>query len=192
VSKSTLLAFVVAAAVLVGFAVAAVAERTTGHGTPVGEDVAARPQSAPLHWRETEGTKGEELVFGVDRFQVLRNGWRARVSMTNDSNVAYGLDRAARSFGLMLFTSGKHTELESRNNEQALPTLRPALAYKPALPPTLDPHTTWTGTISASGALVAGSWARVVFGELDAIGRTPDTLPPHVVWITDRAYRLRG
>jgi hypothetical protein len=92
----------------------------------------------------------------------------------------------------MLFTSGVHRDLDSRIKDQALPTLRPALSYHPDLPTTLDPHSTWTGTMSARGALVAGSWVRFVFGTLNPIGRAPDTFPPQLLWITDEAYRLRG
>ena len=49
----------------------------------------------------------------------------------------------------------------------------------------------WHGVISAPGSLVAGSWVRVVFGTLIAIGSTGDVLEDSVVWITDHAYRLR-
>ena len=45
--------------------------------------------------------------------------------------------------------------------------------------------------MSASGALVADSWVRVVFGTLIAVGKPPDELDDVVVWITDHAYRLR-
>ena len=165
---------------------------TTVTGGAPSENAAAKPQSTTLDWHEVQGHKGERLEFLVKRFQVLADGWRARIAMTNDSKVAFGLDESRRSFGLMLFTSGAHRDLDARINEQALPTLRPALAYHPDLPSVLAPHESWAGTISARGALVAGSWVRVVFGTLDAIGRTPDAFPVHVVWITDHAFRLRS
>jgi hypothetical protein len=192
VSRRSIIVLVAASAVLVGFAFAALAERERGSGASLAGDTAAKPQSKVLDWSEAQGRKGERIVFGVKRFQVLRNGWRARITLRNDSKVAFGLDRSRRSFGLMLFTSGVHRDLDNRVKEQALPTLRPALTYEPDLPSTLDPHTTWSGTISAHGALVAGSWVRFVFGTLDPIGRAPDTFPPQMLWITDHAYRLRG
>jgi hypothetical protein len=192
VSKTTLVLFVLAGAALVGFAVAAMVERTTRHESAATGDVAAKPQTVPLDWHEWQGTRGERLGFGVERFQVLEHGWRARISIVNDSKVAFGLDRAQRAFGLMLFASGRHRELDLRNREQTLPSTRPALVYKPALPQVLEPHTTWSGTISAPGALVAGSWMRVVFGTFDPIGKAPDAFPTHLTWITDRAYQLRA
>ena len=191
-SRRNILVLAIGSAVLIGFAFAAYAERERGTSASLAGDTAAKPQSAVLNWSEAQGQKGEQVVFGVKRFQVFRNGWRAQVSLKNASKVAFQLDRSHRSFGLMLFTSGVHEDLDTRVREQALPTLRPALSYDPALPPTLDPNATWSGTMSARGALVAGSWVRFVFGTLKPLGRAPDTLPPQLVWITDHAYRLRG
>jgi len=189
--RSTLLAVVVAVAAITGLAFAS-AERIGDKGAAPGASTPAKPQVVRLDWREVEGQKGERLVFAVHSFQVLTNGWRARISVSNRSQVAFGLDKAKRSFGLMLFSSGNHADLVRRVNERSLPTLRAALGYAPALPNALDPKETWTGTISASGALVAGGWVRFVYGTFDAIGRTPDNLTDHLVWITDHAYRLRG
>jgi hypothetical protein len=191
-SRRSILVLVVGAAILVGFSFAAVAERERGGGASLGGNTAAKPQTAPLNWQESQGRKGERVFFGVKRFQVLENGWRARISIRNDSKVAFAIDRSRRSFGLMLFTSGLRRDLDTRNRQQDLPTLRPALTYDPDLPSTLDPHATWTGTVSARGALVAGSWMRFVFGTLEVVGRAPDAFPARLIWITDHAYRLRG
>ena len=45
--------------------------------------------------------------------------------------------------------------------------------------------------MSASGALVADSWVRIVFGTLLAVGKPPEELGDVVVWITDHTHRLR-
>ena len=71
-----------------------------------------------------------------------------------------------------------------------LPAVRAATGYAPDLPPILEPGASWEGEISARGALVAGSWARVVFGTLVAVGKPPEELDEMVVWITDNAYQL--
>jgi len=104
----------------------------------------------------------------------------------NDPRVT--LDRA---FGLMLFSTGESDELEQLNESGELPEPRPATGFAPSLPPLLEPGASWEGTMSASGALVARSWARVVFGTFVAAGKPPDELPERIVWITDHAYRLR-
>jgi hypothetical protein len=192
VDRRTLLVLIAGAAIVGGFLLAAAAERG-GKKEPAQEaNAAARPQTKNLDWHETQGPKGERLAFAWRSFQVLRDGWRARISMTNDSQVALDLNQSERSFGLMLFASGAHSDLDHRIGLSTLPTLRPALAFEPDLPPTLDPHATWSGTISARGALVADSWVRVVFGAFSPIGRAPDSFRDHMIWITDHAYRLRG
>jgi len=61
----------------------------------------------------------------------------------------------------------------------------------PELPTILEPKASWSGEMSARGALVANSWVRVVFGTLIAVGKPPEGLDEILVWITDNTYRLR-
>jgi hypothetical protein len=189
--RSTLLVLIAVGAAVVGFAIASAAERIRGSkGEPAASE-AAVAQVAKLDWRERLGVAGERLEFGVFRFQVVRDGWSARISVTNDSEVAFNLDKPHRSFGLMLFSTGKHDDLDERNTAGTLPATRPALGYDPPLPDVLEPKEKWTGTMSARGALAGGSWVRFVFGTFDAVGRAPDTFKNPVVWITDHAYHLQ-
>ena len=147
-----------------------------------------------LWWRETFGPPGQKLVFEVERLRVMRDGWKAWVRMTNKTSVAYevGDPRATidRSFGLMLFETGTAAELESETPKERCraPPRDPVPAGAPMI---LESKGSWHGVISAPGSLVAGSWVRVVFGTLTAIGSTGDVLEDRVVWITDHAYRLR-
>jgi hypothetical protein len=195
VSRTTIIVLIALGAAIAGFVFSSAAERLRADDTATDASVAAGPQSADLDWRETYGAPGQQLVFSVERLEVVDDGWRARVSVENDTSVAYELDdpRASldRSFGLMLFSSGDPDELEELNASGDLPEPRPATRFQPALPAILEPHDSWEGTISASGALVAGSWVRVVFGTLVAVGKPPEELAEQVVWITDHAHRLR-
>jgi hypothetical protein len=195
VSRTTVLVLVALGAAVAGFAFSSAADRLR-EGEPAGDDsVPAGPQEAELGWRETYGPEGEQLVFSVDSFQVVPGGWRARVAVENDTSAAYevGDPRATldRSFGLMLFATGDPKELEQRNRERTLPAIRAAARYEPSLPEVLESGDSWSGTISARGALVAGSWVRIVFGALFVIGKPPEGVEDAVVWITDHAYRLR-
>jgi hypothetical protein len=155
----------------------------------------APPQRAELGWEESFGKTGARMVFRVRELEVLRNGWRAAISITNqtDADYAVGDPRASldRSFGLMLFPTGDVRELEQRNQAGELPAVRPAADYSPPLPLVLEPGGTWSGTISAHGSLAAGLFARVVFGALVPVDESPEGLPGVLVWITDHAYRLR-
>lgn len=151
------------------------------------------------------------MLFGVRTFEVTSNGWRADISLTNDTTVPVGVGSAKRpgslAFGLMLFATGKHSELESRNAGQSLPEIRPAETFTPVLPAVLQPRQTWSGTIGARGPLAAGTWTRVVFGvlypgqriEAGQLVPSKPTLPDSLrhanvgsdlLWITDHAYEL--
>ena len=96
------------------------------------------------------------------------------------------------SFGLQLFETGDAQELEDRNRNGTLPAVRAATGYEPALPGVLEPGASWKGEISARGSLVAGSWARVVFGTLVAVGKPPEGLEEMLIWITDESYELEA
>jgi hypothetical protein len=193
--RSTIVAFVILGAALAGFAFSSTVERLRDDEAPTGSSAAAGPQSAELDWREPYGPSGQRLIFEVERLDVLRDGWRARLGLVNNTSVAWdiGDPRATldRSFGLMLFATGDPGELEQRNRAQTLPPVRPAVRYEPELPEILEPGASWRGEIFARGSLGAGSWVRVVFGTLIAVGRTPEGLEDRLVWITDHRYRLR-
>jgi hypothetical protein len=183
-------------AALAGFAFSTTAKRLQGDDDDAQASVAAGPQRVRLGWRETHGEPGQQLVFAVESFEVVPDGWRARVSLENHTSVSYALgdprDTLNRSFGLMLFPSGRLEELTDLNEDGTLPAIRPAERYEPRLPAVLEPRGSWTGTISAAGALSAGSWVRVVFGALVSIQTPPEEVGDNVVWITDRAYQLRS
>lgn len=173
---------------------------------------AASPQRVNLDWVESIGDRSERLVFTVRSFEVTHDGWRAEISVANETDVPFAIGNAdlpgSLAFGLMLFSTGAHSELETRNANNSLPTIRPAGTFAPALPPMLQPHKTWAGTIAARGPLAAGTWARMVFGALFPGQRieggrllpskptVPDSLrKAHVgsdlIWITDHAYELK-
>jgi hypothetical protein len=194
-SRTTVIVLVVLGAALAGFAFASTADRIRGEKAAEEPSIAAGPQDAELGWRETFGPPGERLVFTVRSVDVVPDGWRVKLGLENDSSVAFGMgdSRATldRSFGLMLFETGTGDELEERNKNGTLPAVRAATHYEPELPAILEPGASWEGTISAAGALVAGSWIRVVFGTLVAVGKPPDELAGNIVWITDNTYELR-
>jgi hypothetical protein len=195
VSKTTTIVLIALGATFAGFVLASNAQRLRGDEPDVQPSVAAGPQSASLGWRETYGVPGEEVVFTVDSIAVTEHGWNARVGIENRSSVGWELDPGATpegSFGLQLFETGDKQELEDRNQSGTLPAVRAASRYEPKLPAILEPKASWKGTISAPGALVAGSWARVVFGTLLAVGKPTEGMEDVLVWITDSAYHLRA
>jgi hypothetical protein len=194
VSRATVIVLIALGAALAGFSIAS-RVGLGSHDTSTEASVAAGPQEAKLGWRETYGEPGEQLVFTVDSIAVTSSGWRARIGIENKSQVAWELQPGGvpdGNFGLALFETGDTSELDRRNRAGTLPPVRPATAYDPPLEKILEPKASWKGDISAHGSLVAGSWARVVFGTLIAEGNPSSSLGSTVVWITDSAYRLRS
>ena len=195
-SRTTLIVLIALGATFAGFVLASNAQRLTADDDEeIATSVAAGPQTADLDWRETHGSAGEQLIFTVARLEVTETGWSARIGIENDSSVGWELAPGATpdgSFGLQLFETGEAQELEDRNRNGTLPAVRAATGYAPALPRVLEPGASWTGEISARGSLVAGSWARVVFGTLVAVGKPPEGLEEMLIWITDESYELEA
>jgi hypothetical protein len=195
VSRSTIIVLLALGATFAGFVLATNAQRLRGDDAEVTPSVAAAPQSATLDWNESYGVPGEKVVFTVDTLEITESGWRAHVGIENRTEVGWELAPEAtadQAFGLQLFETGDKDELDQRNQRGTLPAIRAATGYDPALPRILEPKASWAGTISAHGPLVAGSWARVAFGTLFAVGKPPEGLQDKVAWITDNAYQLRA
>jgi len=195
VQKSTLVVLIALGAAFTGFVITSVVRDLRVQSPPSDLSVAASPQSASLGWREQYGSSGKDLVFTVDRMQVLDGGWKARIGIANHTANAYdvGDPRATldRSFGLMLFPSNSEAELNDRNSKGTLPPVRQVVKYQPSLPKVLESGEAWQGTIWAPGALAAQSWVRFVFGPLLVIGKPAKGTPSRVVWITDHTHQLK-
>ena len=153
---------------------------------------AAEPQHAELGWRESYPGTGERLRFAVDALDVRKGGWSVKIAVSNDTHTTFelGVNPAQLSFGLMLFATGSLAELEEANRAGQLPPVRLAATMKPPPPDVLAPGATWRTTLSGLGSLADGSYVRVSFGPLRAIGEPPQGMQPVVFWITDRSYRL--
>ena len=194
VSRTSIIVLIALGATFAGFVLASNAQRLRDDEPAPATSTAAGPQSAELDWRETYGSGSERIVFGVDRIDVTQAGWSTRISIENESSVAWELAPNATpegTFGLQLFETADPQELEDRNREGTLPAVRAATLYDPELVPVLEPGASWEGTIAARGALAAGASARVVFGTLVAVGKPPEELGEKVIWITDNSYRLK-
>ena len=196
-SRTTILVLVALGAALAGFAFSTAAKRLQDDEPAAEASVAARPQSASLDWRETHGTPGEQLVFSVDSLQVTPQRLACE---RGPREPILGRIRAGRSTGDLESLVRSHAVLdrEDRGAERAQRQQRaPGRAPRRALRAepcrrSWSPTRRWKGTISAPGSLAAGNWVRIVFGTLVAVGNPPEELGENVVWITDRAYRLRS
>jgi hypothetical protein len=154
----------------------------------------AKPRTIELGWVERWGARGRGFVFRVDRIVVTRSGWRADVSVTNDSPADYRIQRphfpGESIFGLVVLETADDREL--RRLIARLGYLPPFLEHDwitPATPRTLRARTTWRGSMGARTVLREGSFARVVFGRFARYTRS-EGLPRSFWWVTEHAVRL--
>jgi hypothetical protein len=161
---------------------------------PVPVAVRAGPQSAKLNWTEPWPAKQPALVFKVASFTVTPSGWSAQISVQNTSDIGWAVGgpryEAELAFGVMLFPNDDQEEFQDRVRNNDLPAIREATSYVPALPAVIKAGQSWSGVISAPGALAAGLWVRIAFGPLRSVGEAPDGAVPVVQWFTDHAHRL--
>jgi hypothetical protein len=188
-SRTTVLVLIAVGAAIAGFAFSSTTRDDDEGSSRAVASRPAGPQLATLGWRETYGSPKEQLVFSVETLEIVPRGWRARLSLENRSTTSYRVASALEQpFGLMVFSTGEFDDFSRMNEEGVLPAIRPATEYDPKLPSVLEPGDSWTGTISAPGALVAGSWVRVVFGALVSVVEPNEAFS----WITDHTYRLKS
>lgn len=157
-------------------------------GSPEGPTLAppATPRTIVLGWVERHNNA--DFTFRVERLVVAEDGWRAAVSVTNGSKVAYRLDQ--RTVGLVLLETQTRAELRrlTDNLSHPPPALKPTRA-SPAPPPALGPGASWSATVSGPEELRDGSVVRVLFGPFSSIERFRSEAQD-VLWVTDHAVRL--
>jgi len=146
----------------------------------------ATPRTIELGWVERD--KNARFTFRVAQLVVAEHGWRATVSVTNRSKIAYRLEQ--RSVGLVLLETQTPAELRrlTGNLSHPPPALKPMRA-SPAPPPALGPGASWSGTVAGPEQLREGSVVRVLFGPFSSIERFRSEAED-VLWVTDHAVRL--
>ena len=74
---------------------------------------------------ESVGPPKTRLVFRVRSFHITRDGWRAGLSVTNDTATTFSIvdqnDVPDQTFGLMVFRTGSHAELEAAERASRAP-----------------------------------------------------------------------
>jgi len=161
---------------------------TTRESAPTPPPRAAEPQARELGWREAYPETGPQLRFRVGRLEVREDGWSVEVAIENATSISFelGARPLELQFGLALFRTGELEELENA----LLPSIRRAETIEPPPPDVLRAGQSWRTTLSAPGSLADGTFLRVSFGTLVAVGEPPPNMQPAVVWITDKSFRL--
>ena len=146
----------------------------------------AKPRTYELGW--VERYESAHFTFRVDQLVVAREGWRAQVSVKNNSKNAFRL--AERSAGLVLLDTRRRSEIRRLTGgfQHPPPALKPE-RISPEPPPVLGPGAFWNATISGGEVLRDGSIVRVLFGPFSSIERFR-TEAEDVQWVTDHAVRI--
>ena len=196
--RSTALVLVVLGAAFAGFVLSSAAVRLQDEDAPAQPSVAAGPQTAALGWRETFGPAGAARLRGradpgaQERVAGLARAHERHLDRVQDRRSAPDAQPSLRADALRDGRRRRARATEQRRNAPDDPGCDALRAG-----PTLDSRTRslLARNDLRPGALVAGSWARVVFGTLLAVGAPPgdtdDELEERVAWITDHSYRLQ-
>jgi peptide/nickel transport system permease protein len=108
------------------------------------------------------------LETRVSAIELGRYGWRVRASIANKSPLTVHVISRAAPTGSSIFYPQQPMSLLVQTDEgtgtKRLEPL-PAVAFTPALPATLKPNSTWTGTFAGSDSVARGTLFYVGFGQ---------------------------
>jgi hypothetical protein len=155
---------------------------TASSSNPAGE------QTIALNWHEAAGPPGNRLIVDVRRFVVRHNRWAVSAAVKNDSPATLVISRRHRrhgtEFGILLLGTGS-----PRAIRKAGPG-RFASRFTPALPASLPPGASWSGTFSGPGRLPAGKYVRIELGSFGASGTLRPPISLQFEYVTNHVFRL--
>ena len=160
---------------------------------------AAGAKTIRVDWREQKTiTGGGALKFRVTKIVATTTTWSVTATIENASGSAVGIDPGGQPFTIPpprpLWTNGialieyhrvYSVNVGGRHGEW---WQHPATTFRPALPRTLGPHRSWTGTFGGRAKLRKGQAYSIGFGlfELQSAASGGAT----VYWITDHSFTL--
>ena len=141
-----------------------------------GSSLTADPVTFELGWSERAVSRGKVVMtFRVKLVHLEFEAWAAQVTFANRSRKTVTIKP---QFALLV-TNTKESE-----RYEALVARR----AKPALPKTLRPGQSWTGTLAGPGRPRRGTWVRFNFGYFVGAHLFPDSRG--FAWITDRSFQV--
>jgi hypothetical protein len=128
----------------------------------------ASPQVLRVHWQERDGG----VVVVVRSIAVTADGWRVDATVTNrrrsSLDVTFPHQAGHTRFGLLV---SKRRELPRTRWFRDLTSPFYEQNEQPAVPTTLGPGESWSGTFSGLGRPPRGAYLRVIFGRFVPPGR---------------------
>ncbi len=156
---------------------------------------AAPPQTIELNWRQKEGGT-EFFLLTIRRLVIRRGGWSVAASVANQTQSSFAVGRphvpGGTKFGLFHFRSGAYSEVEDLERRRLVTPPLLATMFVPPLPRVFQPGMRWVGRFSGQGAIPSGRFVRVAFGRLSTSGTPPAGFFRGMVFVSNRAVRVRG
>jgi hypothetical protein len=142
-----------------------------------------------VNWDEKASVDGKPIAtFTVKSIEVGPSGYKIVASFTNTSPSALRLPTGTASspndFGLGVFVSALPQRIEQPGNY-----LLKAQQIRPALPATIAPGQTWSGTMTSDNPPRSDRSLRVLFGVFFWKGKPPYGLGPYFLWQTNHQVR---
>jgi hypothetical protein len=145
-----------------------------------------------VNWNEKASVDGKPIAtFRVKSIEVGPNGYKIVASFTNTSpsvlRLPTGTASSPNDFGLGVFVSALPQRIEQPGNY-----LLKAQRIRPALPATIAPGQTWSGTMTSDNPPRSDRSLRVLFGVFFWKGKPPYELGPYFLWQTNHQVRSPG
>jgi hypothetical protein len=145
-----------------------------------------------VNWNEKAAVDGKPIAtFRVKSIEVGPNGYKIVASFTNTSpsvlRLPAGTASSPNDFGLGVFVSALPQRIEQAGNY-----LLKAQQIRPALPATIAPGRTWSGTMTSDNPPRSDRSLRVLFGVFFWKGKPPYGLGPYFLWQTNHQVRSPG
>jgi hypothetical protein len=144
----------------------------------------AAPQTIRVRWDESDAG----LAYSVRSIAVTADGWRVRASVANRRATpleVVSLHRRGKTrFGILVST-GRDLPRTSRLRDLRTPFF--AESASPAVPTTLLPGRSWSGTFSGPGRPPRRAFVRVLFGRF-----VPPETGEGFALVTRHVVRLGG
>jgi hypothetical protein len=142
-----------------------------------------------VNWDEKASLGAKPIAtFRVKTIEVGPNGYKIAASFTNTSpsvwKLPQGTARSPSDFGLGVFVNALPQRIETPGNY-----LLKAQQIRPALPATIAPGETWTGTMTSDNPPRSNRSLRVLFGVFFWKGKPPYGLGPYFIWQTNHQVR---
>ena len=159
----------------------------------------AAAKTIKVDWRESVGISGGgRIEFRITKIVATTRGWTVTAAIRNATKARVGIDPAGRTYGaaspnpvwrdgmaLLELHRVINVNIGGYDNQW---WEHKATTFRPALPRSLAPGASWTGTLGGRAKLKPGQSFSLGLGLF--LPQNPESGGSSVIWITDHSFRL--